>query len=50
MNKEQKQNLIKYLDLVKQIYEGLSEEEKQKLALKLEWLKKDQDKKSVSQN
>lgn len=50
MNKKEKQNLIKYLDLVKRIYDGLSEEEKLKLGLKLEWEKRSKGKNSASQN
>lgn len=50
MKRKEKQNLRKYLDLVKQIYDGLSEKEKLELGLKLQWEKRSKGNKSASQN
>ena len=45
---KERQNLKKYLELVKRIYDRLDEKEKQKLFLKLEWEKRNHGKKSAS--
>ena len=50
IRKEAEQNLMRYLNLVKGIYDRLDEKEKQKLLLKHEWEKRNRNKRSASQN
>lgn len=48
--KEAEANIKKYLQLVKKIFDGLSEEEHLQIAIRFEWEKRFKDNNSASQN